>query len=211
MSADEGFLSRWSRRKAQVQRSEPAAGPAAEAAPAAAGAVAPVLRQAPVVAEPASDAGVPAAPAAPLPTMDDVAQLTRASDYSRFVVRGVDEGVKRAALKKLFADPHFNVMDGLDVYIEDYGATTPITPSELRQMAQAKVLGLFDDEEEDEEARPVERTPDGAPQPLLSQSGPTAPDEPPVPIADEDADLRLQPDDAAGRPGPEPGVGRERG
>ena len=213
MSADEGFLSRWSRRKAQVQRSEPAAGPAAEAAPAAAGAVAPVLRQAPVVAEPASDAGVPAAPAAPLPTMDDVAQLTRASDYSRFVVRGVDEGVKRAALKKLFADPHFNLMDGLDVYIEDYGATTPILPSELRQMAQAKFLGLFDDEEEqrDVKAQPMEVAPDGAPPLLLSQSGPSAPDAPPAPRPDEDPDLRLQPDDAAGRSGPEPGAGRERG
>ena len=32
----------------------------------------------------------------------------------------VDESLKRQALRKLFADPRFNVMDGLDVYIDDY-------------------------------------------------------------------------------------------
>lgn len=31
-----------------------------------------------------------------------------------------EESVKRAALKKLFSDPRFNVMDGLDVDIDDY-------------------------------------------------------------------------------------------
>ena len=183
--------------------------PADAPAPALTAVPAAVSIAAPTVAEPAEAAP----PAAPLPTMDDVAQLTRASDYSRFVASGVDEGVKRAAMKKLFADPHFNMMDGLDVYIEDYGATTPILPSELRQMAQAKFLGLFDDEEEQRDAKvqPMEVAPDGAPPLLLSQSGPGAPDAPPVPRADEDPDLRLQPDDAAGRPGPRPGAGRERG
>ena len=208
--ADDGFLSRWSRRKVQGQRGEApvaeAAAPADAPAPVVAAVPAAVSIKAPTAAAPAEAAP----PAAPQPTMDDVALLTRASDYSRFVASGVDEGVKRAAMKKLFADPHFNVMDGLDVYIEDYGATTPILPSELRQMAQAKFLGLFDDEEEqrDAKAQPMEVAPDGAPPPLLSQSGPDAP---PVPRADEDPDLRLQPDDAAGRSGPEPGAGRERG
>ena len=211
--ADDGFLSRWSRRKVQGQRGDPpvagAAPPADAPAPVVAAVPATVSIAAPAVAESAGAAP----PAAPLPTMDDVALLTRASDYSRFVASGVDEGVKRAAMKKLFADPHFNLMDGLDVYIEDYGATTPILPSELRQMAQAKFLGLFDDEEEqrDVKAQPMEVAPDGAPPLLLSQSGPSAPDAPPAPRPDEDPDLRLQPDDAAGRSGPEPGAGRERG
>ena len=62
----------------------------------------------------------------PPPTLDDVAQLTADSDYSRFVRSDVDDGVKRAAMKKLFADPHFNVMDGLDVYIDDYNKPDPL-------------------------------------------------------------------------------------
>src|SRR3974390_2637024 len=43
-----------------------------------------------------------------------------ASDFLAFFSPEVDESLKRAALKKLFADPHFNVMDGLDVYVDDY-------------------------------------------------------------------------------------------
>ena len=83
-------------------------------------------------------------PVEPLPTMDDVARLTGQSDFSRFVRPGVDPGVRNAALKKLFSDPHFNVMDGLDTYIDDYGKPDPIPPSMLRRMTQSAVLGLFD-------------------------------------------------------------------
>jgi hypothetical protein len=79
-----------------------------------------------------------------LPTLDDVARLTRESDYAPFVRPGVDTEVKNAALKKLFSDPHFNVMDGLDTYIDDYGKPDPISPAMLRQLNQATSLGLFD-------------------------------------------------------------------
>ena len=50
-------------------------------------------------------------------------------------------------MKKLFSDPHFNVMDGLDTYIDDYGKPDPIPASMLRQMVQSQALGLFADEE----------------------------------------------------------------
>ena len=56
-------------------------------------------------------------------------------------------------MKKLFSDPHFNVMDGLDTYIDDYGKPDPIPPSMLRQMVQSKFLGLFDDEDEPSDER----------------------------------------------------------
>jgi hypothetical protein len=97
-----------------------------------------IAQEAPAQPEPLAQ------PAEPLPTMDDVAQLTHQSDYSRFVRPGVDSGVRNAALKKLFSDPHFNVMDGLDTYIDDYGKPDPIPPSMLRRMTQSAVLGLFD-------------------------------------------------------------------
>ena len=40
-------------------------------------------------------------------------------------------------MKKLFSDPHFNVMDGLDTYIDDYGKPDPIPLSMLRRMNQS--------------------------------------------------------------------------
>lgn len=82
----------------------------------------------------------PATGARPLPTLADVAGLNRDSDYSPFLAQGVDETVKRSALKKLFADPHFNVMDGLDTYIDDYGKPDPMPPGMLAMLNHARDL-----------------------------------------------------------------------
>ncbi len=59
---------------------------------------------------------------------------------------GVDGAVRNAALKKLFSDPHFNVMDGLDTYIDDYGKPDPLPLTMLRRMRQSAALGLFEDD-----------------------------------------------------------------
>ena len=84
----------------------------------------------------------------PLPSMSDVQNLTPESDFSPFMSSEVAPEVKNAAMKKLFADPHFNVMDRMDVYIDDYGQPDPIPKAMLRQLASAKFLNLFDDNEE---------------------------------------------------------------
>ncbi|HRD95815.1 MAG TPA: DUF3306 domain-containing protein [Rubrivivax sp.] len=154
MNTDEpgqSFLSRWSRRKAQVrQGGEPTEvqppppvdpGPADDA-PATA-----------LAAEPAPPAPE-APPAAPRPTLDDVQALTRESDFSRFVAPDVDPEVKNLAMKKLFADPHYNVMDGLDTYIDDYNTPDPVPAAMFKQLVQARMLGLLDDELEDQVATP---------------------------------------------------------
>ena len=39
--------------------------------------------------------------------------------------------MQRAALKKLFSDPHFNTMDGLDIYMGDYTRASPL-PATMR-------------------------------------------------------------------------------
>ena len=75
-----------------------------------------------------------------LPTQEDVEKLTHDSDYSTFMTQGVDESVKRSAMKKLFSNPHFNIMDGLDVYIEDYSKFEPISPELLASLSHAKAL-----------------------------------------------------------------------
>ena len=100
----------------------------------------------------ASASGLPLAgkaePTLPLPTLQDVADLTADSDYSAFVARAVAPQVRNAAMKKLFADPHFNVMDGLDTYIDDYSLPDPLPQAMLRKMASAKFMQLFDDKVE---------------------------------------------------------------
>jgi len=214
--AGDGFLSRWARRKADAQSGAPTpeVAPAASAPGGAGESALPPLPPlsdlpAPVVAS-VPVASDPPLPPPPLPTLDDVARLTTASDFSPYVARNVDAGVRNAAMKKLFSDPHFNVMDGLDTYIDDYGKPDPIPLSMLRRMNQSAVLRLFD-EEEDDAAKALPRAegaaPDGAAS-AVAQSQPPVP--PPVPAearADDDPDLQLQPDDADRRPGAGPGSG----
>lgn len=194
-SEDGGFLSRWARRKAQVREGLAPESPPPLPAPVEAPVISPAPRgaEAPVVAE----AEQPAA-AEPAPTLDDVATLTAESDFRRFVGHDVDPTVKNAALKKLFTDPHYNVMDGLDIYIDDYGKPDPLPEGMLRQMVQSQFLGLFDDEKKTDE--PPAEAVAAAPTDLMEEP------------SDEDADLRLQPHHAAdaGEPGAgEPGAGED--
>jgi hypothetical protein len=171
---DGGFLSRWSQRKVQVRQGQPVA-----AAPPPEEAVQPVPAPQ-ALPQPAQAAPPPPVP----PTLEDVALLSRDSDFSRFVAHDVDAGVRNAALQKLFSDPRFNVMDGLDTYIDDYNAPDPLPPGMLRRMVQSQALGLFSDDAE---------------APATSES----------PAPNEDPDLRLQPLDAAGCEGIEPGAVEE--
>jgi hypothetical protein len=75
--------------------------------------------------------------ARPLPPLES---LTIDSDFSPFMQPGVDETLKRAALRKLLRDPRFNVMDGLDVYIDDYSKPSPIEPDLVRTLVQARYI-----------------------------------------------------------------------
>ncbi len=254
--AEDNFFSRWSRRKAEVRGGavpastpDPARGDATTVLPpdpaqhtAVTGAA---LTQPPPAesvrggrgnaADNATNSATGNAtdsathrPAEPAPTMSDVARLTPQSDYTRFVAPGVDNQVKQAAMKKLFADPHFNRMDGLDVYIDDYTQSTPIPMSVLRQMVQSRALGLFQDEDRSETtaapgAEAGEQRTDRGPQ-AAAGARPDGSVEQDVPAShestdiaqdqandlagthDEDPDLQLQPDHAAGsgRAGPGP-------
>ncbi|GAA0793621.1 DUF3306 domain-containing protein [Cupriavidus gilardii] len=143
-STETSFLSRWSRRKAAVREGKAVA--AEPAPPPAAPVAVPAKTDAP------AGAVVPEAEAPPAPTLADVAMLKPGDSVARFVAQGVDETVKRAALKTLFADPHFNVMDGLDIYIDDYSKPDPIPPDVLRRLRQSETLGLFDPIEQAQEA-----------------------------------------------------------
>jgi hypothetical protein len=120
-------LKRWSQRKLAASResSAPAQPP-----------IAPAIPTAPLAEPSAKEA--PAAGA--LPELPPLESLTPDSDFTPFFRPGVDEGVKRGALKKLFSDPRFNAMDGLDVYIDDYSKPDPLPAAVAATLAHARYV-----------------------------------------------------------------------
>jgi hypothetical protein len=119
----EDFLRRWSRLKHEHAAEKPAEKPVQEKA-----------------------AELPK----PLPPVD---KLTPESDFSPFMQPKVEDALRRAALKKLFNDPHFNIPDPFEAYSGDWTVGEPIPPEMLATLNQAKTL-LFDkqhEEKKDEE------------------------------------------------------------
>jgi hypothetical protein len=146
----EPFLSRWSRRKLESPKEDAAPPPAApSAAP--------------------REAATPAPAKSELPPVDSLRGL--ASEYKDFLRPGVDEKLRSAALKKLFRDPHFNVMDGLDTYIDDYSKPDPIPEAMLRTLQHAKGM-LFGDEVKEPPAQESGELAVGA----AAESAPAQPD-----------------------------------
>jgi hypothetical protein len=92
-------------------------------------------------------------PQAPPPDLPPIDKLTPDSDFRAFFHPKVGEDVRRAALKKLFSDPRFNVMDGLDVYIDDYSKTEPIPPAMLAGLRQAQNILKWAKEDTEERER----------------------------------------------------------
>jgi len=250
---DNGFWGRWSRRKAQVRgreasdqvetgsdafAQEPAKDkPAVRGGQGATGELPP--QQGP--GEKPELAALPSQCPAPRLTLDDVRSLTNDSDFTPFMARSVASDVRNAAMKRLFADPHFNVMDGLDIYIDDYTQPDPLPAATLRRMASARFMKLVD--EDPDRTRTDARTegmleevqqtgehgqvhanlgdPGHSESDRVEVLSSTTPADNMAPsavckdlptlgppadgVADHaDADLRLQPDDAAGRASPWP-------
>ena len=207
----DGFLGRWSKRKLDVKEgkeveAEPLPEPEPPPQPSHSGGGSGEIALPP---PPGEGRGGGSADLPPPLTLEDVKALTSESDFTRFATPDVAPDVKNAAMKKLFADPRYNVMDGMDVYIDDYSKPDPIPYAMLRKLASAKFLGLFDQEEKEEaeaaeaarRARDVADNPTGQ---TVAQSE-TAPPEVPEPPPHADPDLRLQQDDAP--PGKDPGRG----
>ena len=140
---------------------------------------------------------------------------------------GVPGEVRNAAMKKLFTDPHFNVMDGLDIYIGDYNTPDPLPAGMLEKMVGAEFLNLFP---KNPPNRPLQTSgvdtqenPDQSPDategsPVVAQSPPHLPDlagsvspvlQPHVnahPKHDH-PDLQLQPNHAPASPSSGPSIG----
>ncbi|OGA29227.1 MAG: hypothetical protein A3F77_14185 [Betaproteobacteria bacterium RIFCSPLOWO2_12_FULL_67_28] len=115
----ERFLQRWSRRKVEAREAPPAAAEVPE----------------PAAALPAADAGAPL----PLPCVE---QLTPESDFRPFMDARVEPATRRAALKRLFADAHFNVPDSFEAYAEDYTGGETIPEEMLKTLNQARRIAF---------------------------------------------------------------------
>lgn len=137
MSDQEPFLSRWSRRKVEARDPvEPVAEMPVPPAPQ------PVANTEPAKAE---------QPLAELPSIESLRGLQ--SEYREFMKPDVDPGMQRAALKKLFSDPHFNQMDGLDVYIDDYNKFEPMSAAVAASLGANKFLRVVDHLLSEQEAK----------------------------------------------------------
>ena len=230
------FLSRWSQRKQALAKGVELAEPALPAQP-----VLPVdLKQkehlagvstaqsAPdLIATSQTDETMPKLP--PPPTMEDTHALTPQSDFKPFMRADVLPGVKNAAMKQLFKDPHFNVMDMMDIYVDDYSKPDPLPPEMLRKMAVTQFLGFWKEEEEEKEKAEAKKLADeqkaredaqAEPKETVAQSEPhdtklvtneesqaLAPDAIASHTPHDHPDLQLQPDDAAGRETSQPSAG----
>jgi hypothetical protein len=173
--ADDGFVSRWSKRKAQARARE-AVEDEAVVEPEEA------LKESPSP-QPSPAGGRGSEEASDAPTLEETNALTFDSDFKRFLAPDVAPEVKNAAVRKLFADPRFNVRDMMDVYADDYTQPDPLPEPMLRQLAAARVLKLFEEKTDDEGGQTVAHS------------------------AHADPDLRLQQDDAPAGPGAGEGVG----
>jgi hypothetical protein len=180
------FFSRWGAKKTQAA----VAKPESEAS-----------------ASPPATASVAKTEPAPLPTLEDVQNLTPDADFQPFVSRQVAPEVRNAAMRKLFSDPHFNVMDRMDIYIDDYGQPDPLPVGMLQKMRSAQFMQLVPPEAEAEEKPvPGQGGEDAHPDPVpnVAQSEPRDGETPSAEttplIAESPRDnphLRLQPDPAA--------------
>jgi hypothetical protein len=175
MSADrEEFLSRWSRLKQEVKEQSPD-------------------RESPLGKQPpAPRVADPNMPPPQLPPLD---KLTLDSDYRDFFHPQVEEKVRLAALKKLFSDPHFNVMDGLDVYVDDYSKPDPLPAAMLATLRQAqKIIAWAKETKEETEMKRAEACADPAPVSLADQTAPPAIAAEPPPVAQlQEAGQRPEP------------------
>lgn len=127
MSAKERFVSRWSRLK----------------------------RGAASTAAAAKDVPAKAAPAGPAPALPPVESLTPQSDFSAFMGERVEDSLRRAALKKLFADPHFNIPDAFEPFSGDWTVGETISGEMLAGLNQARSV-LYREEDKAAEAAKAE-------------------------------------------------------
>jgi hypothetical protein len=149
----ENFLGRWSRLKEQDRKEQER--PAAE----------------PPVPQKTESQDQP-------PALPPLEELTPQSEFSGFMHPKVGDALRRAALKKLFSDPHFNIPDPYEPYSGDWTVGEAIPDEMMATLNQARTL-LFSDEQKkkrDEEDRKLAEEQEA--QKLAEMQQPAKDDEP---------------------------------
>lgn len=147
-NSETSFLSRWAKRKADVRAEEEKFAGEENVNPSISRAI-----EAKMPLEAVPERGLPPASSEALeakPALPTIESLTEESDFSPFMGKDVAADLRNQAMKKLFTNPHYNVQDGLDIYIGDYTKSDPIPIEMLRKMTQSKALFLFEEEEKAE-------------------------------------------------------------
>jgi hypothetical protein len=81
-----------------------------------------------------------------VPELPPLDKLTPQSEFSGFMHPKVGDALRRAALKKLFSDPHFNIPDPYEAYSGDWTVGEAIPNEMLATLNQARTH-LFSEEE----------------------------------------------------------------
>ncbi len=141
---DDGFLSRWARRKQAVREAE--AAPAPDAPPAADTAADTAAAEGP--ADDSQRRPLTPEEVAELPDPDS---LEPGSDFKVFLREGVPEELRRRALRRLWrSNPVFGVLDGLNDYDLDYTDAATVVAN-LRTVFQVGKGVVLPEEEADPE------------------------------------------------------------
>jgi hypothetical protein len=93
---------------------------------------------------------LPAKDDSPAPSLPAVDKLTPESDFTGFMHPKVEDALRRAALKKMFADPHFKLADPFEPFSGDWNVGEPISQELLATLNQAKTH-LFSEPKKEEE------------------------------------------------------------
>lgn len=144
MSEDEGFLQRWSRRKQDALREESEAEPVdpvenEESEVAADLSLHDEDDAVTIEASEAADAEVDEPEPPGDEDMPPLESLDQGGSIKPFMSPRVSDGLRRAALRRLFRQPKYNVVDMLDDYAEDYSkpvALGNIVTADMRYRAE---------------------------------------------------------------------------
>lgn len=170
----EGLLSRWSRLKRDTGRAPEESNGTVAKVPAAAD---------------VPDAGetIPAREHLTDDDMPSLESLDENSDYSGFFSPKVSEGVRRAALRKLFRSAMFNITDGLDDYDDDFRnfeALGDIITADVRQQMEREAEKAKEKiaQEAESETSVIAQSDSSPPPPTADESEEGNPSPPPDPI-----------------------------
>jgi hypothetical protein len=75
-----------------------------------------------------------------LPTEADLEAVSQGGEIRGFMNPQVSGELRNKAFKALFSQPQFNQMDFMDVYVDDYSVSKPLTAAMIDMMALGKQL-----------------------------------------------------------------------